>query len=301
MRALTIVPAVALTLSALTACSAQPEGSPPPASEAGGAATGGAGQTASVAGTPSVSGGGASAIISSGGEVPAGGSSSTGSAGAPPLAAGGAGATGAPPVTGGSCASTKVGAGMDGIIDNFETHPASALIPASDNRVGGWWISINQASGALTIPAIPKTGGGPLPVAGGMGGGMALHFAGTDSNPTMGWGADASVALAAKGNCYDASAYAGGLKLSMMGKGSVYVSIITAQDQAASATSGNQRKEVAITSTWADYTIPWAELMTGWGNPIPLDLTAVFAIDVAPSATSAVDFDIWIDNVQFVK
>jgi len=46
-------------------------------------------------------------------------------------------------------------------------------------------------------------------------------------------GADASVALAATGNCYDASVYTGGIKLSMMGTGSVYVSVITAEDKAA--------------------------------------------------------------------
>ncbi len=211
------------------------------------------------------------------------------------------GAAGGAPAAAASCAVTKVGAGTDGIVDDFETHPASALIPATDNRVGSWWISINQTTGAVTTPAIPKTGGGPLPVTGGMGGGMALHFAGTDSDSSMGWGADASVVLAAKGNCYDASVYTGGLKLSLMGKGSVYVSVITAEDQAASATSGNQRKMIAITSTWADYTIPWTDLITGWGSPIPLDLKAIVALDVSPSATSASDFDIWIDNVQFVK
>jgi hypothetical protein len=88
--------------------------------------------------------------------------------------------------------------------------------------------------------------------------------------------------------------------LSLMGKGSVYVSVITAQDKAAMATSGNQRKEINITSTWADYSIAWSELITGWGNPIALDPKSIVALDIAPSAASAIDFDIWIDNVQFV-
>jgi hypothetical protein len=176
----------------------------------------------------------------------------------------------------------------------------SALIPASDGRVGGWWISIGS-TGKVTTPTLPSTGGGPMPVMGGMGGGMALHFAGTDSDAVKGWGADASVALSGTGNCYDASAYTGGIKVSLMGKGSVYVSVITAQDKAASATSGNQRKEIAITSSWQDYVIPWTDLVTGWGNPIPLDQKSIVALDIAPSASSAIDFDIWIDNVQFVK
>jgi hypothetical protein len=95
--------------------------------------------------------------------------------------------------------------------------------------------------------------------------------------------------------------YTGGIKVSMMGKGSVFVSAITIEDRAAMATSGNQRKEVPISSAWTDYTIPWSDLITGWGTPIPLDLKAIVALDFSPSATSAIDFDIWIDNVQFVK
>ena len=69
----------------------------------------------------------------------------------------------------------------------------------------------------------------------------------------------------------------------MMGMGSVYVSVITIEDRAAMATSGNQRDTVAITSTWTDYTIPWSALITGWGTPIPLDVKAIVALDFAPS------------------
>ena len=69
----------------------------------------------------------------------------------------------------------------------------------------------------------------------------------------------------------------------------------------AAGTSGNQRKEIPITSTWTDYTVPWSDLTTGWGTPIPLDLTEIVALDIAPSASSASNFDIWVDNLQFVK
>ncbi len=297
MRALTIVSALALTLSALAACSAQPDGSPP---RGGGGATGTAGATGVAGATSGFAGANGVSGSTSGFSGSTGSSGSTGFAGAPPAGGGDTGTAGAAP-TGGGCTVTKMGLGTDGLIDNFETHPMSALIPASDGRVGGWWISVNQTTGNVTIPAIGKTGMGPLPVMGGMGGGMALHFAGTDTDAVKGWGADASVALAATGNCYDASAYTGGIKVSLMGTGSVYLQVITAEDKAAMATSGNQRKEIAITSTWTDYTIPWSDLITGWGTPIALDQKAVFALDVAPSATSAVNFDIWIDNLTFVK
>ena len=298
MRALTIVSAVALTsaLSALGACSAQSDSTPPRGGAgAGTAGAGTAGATSGFSGATGASG----ATSGFSGATGASGATS-GFAGAPPAAGGDTGSAGAP-ATGGGCTLTKAGVGTDGLIDNFETHPTTALIPASDGRVGGWWISVNQTTGNVTIPMIGKTGMGPLPVMGGMGGGMALHFAGTDSDAAKGWGADASVALAATGNCYDASVYTGGIKVSLMGTGSVYVQVITAEDKAAMATSGNQRKEIAITSTWTDYTIPWTDLITGWGNPIALDQKAIFALDIAPSATSAVNFDIWIDNLTFVK
>ena len=294
MRALPIVSTLVLTLSALAAaCSAEQEGTPPRGNAGATSTAAGSGNTA--AGAPGA-GGAPSGFAGS----PAAGGSSNGFAGAAP-SAGAPGSAGAGPVTGGGCTTTKVGTGTDGLIDNFEMHPASALIPATDGRVGGWWISIAAGTGAVTIPTIPATGGGPLPVMGGMGGGMALHFAGTDSDPVKGWGADASVAISGTGNCYDASIYTGGIKVSLMGTGSVYVSVITAQDKAMSATSGNQRKEIAITSTWTDYTIPWADLITGWGTAIPLDPKSIVALDIAPSAASATKFDIWIDNLQFVK
>ncbi len=302
MRALPIVSAFVLIVSALAACSAQQDGSPPAgnagATTSGGGATGSAGAPISTGGSTT---GTAGANTGFGGANTGFGGANTGFGGAN-TSGGATGSAGGTTTTAG-CAMTKVGTGTpSGMIDDFETHPATALIPATDGRVGGWWISVNQTTGNVTIPAIGKTGTGPLPVTGGMGGGMALHFAGTDTDKTMGWGADASVALAATGNCYDASAYSTGIKLSLMGKpGSVYVQVITAQDKAAMATSGNQRVEIPITATWTDNSITWAQLMTGWGNPIVLDPKSIIALDIAPSAASAADFDIWVDNIQFVK
>jgi hypothetical protein len=295
MRALPIVSALVLILSALGACSAQPEGTPP-RGEAGGSSVAGAtsGSAGATQGTAGSTSGFAGATQGTAG-------STSGFAGSTSGFAGATGTAGAGPVTGSDCKMTAVGAGLDGMIDNFEMHPTNGLIPGTDGRLGGWWISVAAGTGAVTTPVLTSAGGAPMPVMGGMGGGMALHFAGTDSNATTGWGADASVALAGMGNCYDASIYKGGIKLSLMGTGSVYVSVITIQDRAMSMTSGYQRKELAISSTWMDYTIPWADLATGWGTPIPLDPKSIVALDIAPSAASATKFDIWVDNIQFVK
>jgi hypothetical protein len=47
---------------------------------------------------------------------------------------------------------------------------------------------------------------------------------------------------------------------------------------------------------WTYYPIAWSELIAGWGTPIALDPKSNVALDIAPSASSAIDFDIWIDT-----
>ncbi len=301
MRSQTLLSALVLSLSALAACSAQSESTPPrggTGASAGTVSGNPGGSTSAAGGTTGQGFSGSTSVAGSSpgfGGTPGAGGSSTGFGGAPPAAGGTTtGTAGTAPVSG-SCTTTKVATGSDPMVDNFDMHPGSGLIPAADGRVGGWWIS-KSATGTVT----PAANAAPVPVDGGMTG-MGLHITGSDTNLTMGWGADASVAITPTGGCYDASIFTGGLKVSLKGTGSVYLSVITAEDKAGMATSGNQRKEIAITSTWTDYTVPWSDLVTGWGTPIPLDLHEVVALDVAPSASSASNFDIFIDNLQFVK
>jgi hypothetical protein len=302
MRSLTVFSALVLSLSALAGCSAQSE-SAPPRSDTGDTGSSGAGATG-FGGAPSNNGfSGSTSIAGSGTNNGFGGASNTGFGGASngfggaPTGGAGAPATGSAgsaPASG-SCAMTAVATGSNGMIDDFDMHPGSGLIPATDGRVGGWWIS-KSATGTV----MPMANAAPVPVAGGDTG-MGLHIMGSDTDLTNGWGADASVAITPTNGCYDATAYTSGIKVSLKGTGSIYLSVITAEDKAASATSGNQRKEIPITSSWADYSVAWSDLVTGWGNPIPLDLHEIVALDIAPSASSASNFDIWIDNLQFVK
>jgi len=294
MRSQIVFSSFVLLLSALAACSAQSESTPPRGSAGTGTSAGGSGTAAG--GTVSQGFGGSTSLAGTNsgfGGAPAAGGTSTGFGGAPPAGGTGSTAGGTGPATG-SCTTTAVATGANPMVDNFDMHPGSGLIPAADGRVGGWWIS-KSATGTVT----PMAGAAPVPVDGGMTG-MGLHIMGSDTDKVMGWGADASVAITPTGGCYDASFYKGGIKVSLKGMGSVYLSVITAEDKAAMATSGNQRKEIPITATWADYTATWAELITGWGNPIPLDLKEIVALDIAPSASSASSFDIWIDNLQFI-
>ncbi len=306
MRSLTVFSALVLSLSALAGCSAQSESAPPRTDDSGGASSSGAGATGfggastgnnGFSGSTSVAGSSTNSGFGGASNTGFGGASSNGFGGAPTGGAGApaTGSAGSAPVATGSCAMTAVATGSNGMIDDFDMHPGSGLIPATDGRVGGWWIS-KSATGTV----MPMANAAPVPVAGGDTG-MGLHLMGSDTDLTNGWGADASVAITPTNGCYDATAYTSGIKVSLKGTGSIYLSVITAEDKAASATSGNQRKEIPITSTWADYSVAWSDLVTGWGNPIPLDLKEIVALDIAPSASSASNFDIWVDNLQFVK
>ncbi len=302
MRSQLVFSALVLSAAAINACSAQSDSTPPRDSGTAGtssttngtggtASSGTAGSTSSTFGGQTSSGTAGSSSSTFGGQTSTGfgGTTSTSTGGTPTTGAGGSTTTAA------GCSKTTVGTGSNGLIDNFDTHPTTGLIPATDGRVGGWWVS-KSATATVT----PMANAAPDPVADPlMSGNYALELKGTDpgTDPNAAWGADASVAITATGACYDASAYTGGIKVKMWGKGGVFVSVITAEDKAASATSGNQRTDISLTTTPTVYTIPWSMLATGWGNPIPLDLKEVVALDFAPDATSAASFDIWVDDV----
>ncbi len=300
MRSQLVFSALALTVAALNACSAQSDSSPPRTTgSAGSTSSGTAGATSSgTAGATSTGTAGATSTGFGGSTSTGfGGSTSTGFGGAPSTGTAGATSTGTAGATSSTgCATTKVATGTPAVIDDFEME-TNGLIPANDGRLGGWWVS---ASATATVT--PMANAAPKPIVDpSNASNHVLRLTGMDSgtNANLAWGADASVALAATGNCYDASAYKGGISVKLWGIGGVFVSVITAEDKAQMATSGNQRTDIPLTSTPTVYQIPWSMLATGWGVTIPLDLKEVFALDFAPDAGSAANFDIFIDDVQF--
>jgi hypothetical protein len=301
MRSLTVT-ALVLTLTALGACSAQSSGSPPRSDGTAGQTSGTGGITSSTGGSTGFAGSPSGTAGTSSGfaGAPSTTGGATGFAGSPSGTAGGpTGTAGAAPI-GGTCTSTVVATGSSGLIDDFETHLAgSASIPGGateDGRVGAW--NFDKSGTAV------MTASSPLPVAGGNPG-MALHFAGTDTitGAMPGWGADAAVAIAGPGNCYNATAYTGGLSIDLKsgtGATSVFVSLQTAEDLATNYMSGNNGVEVPITGDWKTYPISYASLMTTFGPIVPLDLKSVHGVVIATSAAGAANFDIWVDNLKFV-
>ncbi len=311
MRSLTVFSALVLSLSALAGCSAQPDSTPPRGTDdTGGTSSSGAGETGFSGSSSNNNGFGGSSSTAGSSNTGFGGASNTGFGGASNTGFGGAptggagaptGSAGSAPV-GGTCKSTVVGMGNAGTIDDFEMHLAgSTLLPggaSEDGRTGGW--NIDKSPTAMMMAsastAVPVAGGNP---------GMALHFAGTDNITATppGWGADAAVAIAGPGNCYDASAYKTGLSIDLKsgtGATSVVVSIQTAEVLATNYASGPNGKEIPITSSWATYPIAYTDLATTYGSPVALDLHSVHAIVIATSATGAANFDIYVDNLKFV-
>jgi hypothetical protein len=300
MRSQIVLSSFVLLVSALAACSAQSESTPPRGSGGSGTSTGGTaagGTSQGFAGT----GTGFAGTGTGFGGAPGTGGTSTGFGGAPPAggATGSAGTGTAGSSAVGVCKSTVVGMGNAGTVDDFETHTAgSTLLPGGateDGRVGGW--NIDKSPSAMsTSTAAPVTGGNP---------GMALHFMGTDTitSTPPGWGADAAVAIAGPGNCYDASAYHTGLSIDLKsgtGPTTVVVSLQTAEVLATNYASGPNGKMISITGDWATYPIAYTDLATTYGTPVPLDLKSVHAVVIATSATGAANFDIYVDNLKFV-
>jgi hypothetical protein len=219
------------------------------------------------------------------------GGSSSGSGGT--TASGGAWGTGGTitgtggTTTSGTCASTAHATGTPGLIDDFEGAVLSA-IPANDGRVGGWWLSAGP--GSTTTPAanaLPTsaTGGNP---------GKAVHVSGT----AAGWGLGLSVALAPTGSCYDASAYANGVKADMKGTGSVWITVLTEPVAALPEGQRNHyKKQIALSASWTSVTAGFSELTQpgGWGGVVPFDATEIIGVEFDVLEPGNVDF--WVDNL----
>jgi hypothetical protein len=265
--------------------------------------TGGTGGTTATGGT---GGGGVDAGDEAGGGTGGGtggtGGGATGGTGGDTGGTGGGG-TDAAADTGGTpsmfCTTTVTATGAPGVVDDFEH--ATAMLPASDGRVGAWYFS-KSASATMTMPA---EAGPAIPVAGGVTG-NAIHISGSD---TTGYGADLTTTLVAdegKG-CYDASAYTG-VKLSLKGKAGtkIFVTVRMASIRAIEDKAGHYRKDVTLTDAWQQVTLHWADFNPSWGTPPepkvlnPKELYALGLVTAAGMTGQVGDFDIWIDNVEFI-
>lgn len=195
--------------------------------------------------------------------------------------------TGGTTTTSGACANTLHATGSPGLVDDFEGAVLS-VIPASDSRAGGWWLSAGTGSSTTpTANAVPtaESGGNP---------GKDVHVSGT----AAGWGLGLSVALVPNGDCYDASAYANGVKADMKGTGTVWITVLT--EPVAAAPDGQRnhyKKQITLSPSWTSVTANFSELTQpgGWGVQVPFDKTKLIGIEFDVLAPGSVDFS--VDNL----
>jgi len=281
MRALTIVSALALTLSALAACSAKPDGSPPrTGGDTAGTSSSSAGQSSSFAGAPS----GSSGATSSGfaGAPPTGAAgASTGFAGAPP--AGTAGATGA---AGG--AATGAACGMGRAV------PTGAIIENFDGmtQVLEWDLA------NMTTPAGAKI----MPT-----GMLSVMASNNGTNGTYAAGLMAKWAAASR-PCMDASTYTG-IQFSVTGN-TTDLLFRVATPGTTPATDGGicadmlcayahfQANVTTSLAAGGTVQVPFSTLMQPWANGSVFDKSALTEIVfITTDTTSGHSFT--IDNIAF--
>ncbi|HEX6272377.1 MAG TPA: hypothetical protein VFZ53_05035 [Polyangiaceae bacterium] len=198
------------------------------------------------------------------------------------------------------CPKLVVARGDAPLLDDWEEDD-SRLAPL-DGR-GGNWITYDDRTGKQTRP--DKSPLFPTRVQGGRGASTrALHMMGGKFKT---WGVTFGAELA-DAACYDAAAYAG-IEFWAKGSGSIKVGLqmIDVQDEkyggfCKTDCYNTHRKVVGLTRAWKHYVVRWEELAQLYqaGPPLGFDPARVRFIEfgIGPESTP---FDLWIDDVAFVK
>lgn len=276
-------------------------------SEAPGA-TGGAGKSGSSgskAGNGSTSGGTGSPVDEAGGagEEVGGASNLAGSSGSTTAGSSGS-ATGAG--SGGSAGSGPVSQ-LGDLLDGFEDQ--DLVLEQSAGRGGVWYLFDDGSVGTAgpTPLVCSKLSSAPADL-----GLYAMHVTATGFT---GYGSGLGVDFRAGKKPYDASKLSGVRFWARVGEGKNTrhrVQLVDATtdalggkcNPAANAPEGEKcddhfGKNLTLTSSWAHYVVPFAELsQIGWGNPAAaLDKTTLYGLQL--TAKAKLDVDLWLDQIEF--
>jgi len=197
---------------------------------------------------------------------------------------------------------------VDGLIDDFED--ANNQVMTMGEREGYWWVAKDTLGSTVTEPS-----DGFKPAEGGAAGSaMAAHVKGhIVAKGDQAWGVELGANfLGAKGGLYDASRYAGVSFKAKVGDPkstrSVRVNmpdVNTHPDAGVCKNCYNHfRKDVSLTTEWKEFRMMFTEMAQrpGWGDPQPAHVTPskVIGITFAVGSVES-DFDIWIDDIQFLE
>jgi hypothetical protein len=256
-----------------------------------------------------------------GGAGMTGDTANAGTGGATAGAAGGT--TGAAGATGAAVDCTMDQGTTADTVSDFEDGTGSVL--ASEMRNGGWYSYVDPTATCMVVPA-PNATATAAEIPGGRCMSMfAMHFTGMGCTT---WGAGVGTDLAAPAAAadagvptttamkvpYDVSGFTGVSFWSRADKGSSMRFKMPMTDDTKvsdggkcvepSATSTNCSDDfganIALTSKWVKHTVTFSTMkQEGWGKVFPWtpgDVTSIqFQVPAAPS------FDVWIDDVSFVK
>ena len=240
-------------------------------------------------------------------------------------AAGGTGtaggsAAGAPAAAGAAGAGTSTCPGDPAdMVSDFESGKADVI--ATSGR-GGSWFLFDDGTGMQTpvktpnVTLVAEAGGACNSMFGFHSTGMGFTVFGA------GFGADFApkTAGALDSTVYDASAYTG---IALYAKAAAPIGLRVSVSDGGTAVEGKVCKDttdktdktrcgdyfgsdLTLTTAWAEYVLPFAAMkQRGFGLPVAagLDKTKVYTVraQIKGSAALPGSYDIWIDNVRFVK
>jgi hypothetical protein len=188
--------------------------------------------------------------------------------------------------------------GKDALIEDGEDGDSRILVQGG--RGGYWYTSIDQAGTTMDPVGTFKMG---APGHAGSRHGARIHGRTAGSGDSI--YASMGFAVVDPKAPYDAGRYAG---ISFWAKGPAHIRFQIGD--AYTSTEGGHCKdcfnhfgiELALKPDWQRYTIPfeWLSQRQGWGEPRPqIDKAGLFAMEWQLS-TPGKDFDVWVDDVEFV-
>jgi hypothetical protein len=231
--------------------------------------------------------------------------------------------TGGPSGGGGTGSAITVDCTMDTAastndISNFEDGTGSVL--PNDDRNGGWYTYTDPTANCAVMPA-PKATAGAGEIAGGRcTSTFAMHFSGTGCTTWgAGVGTDLKAPAAADGGtaagpkvAYDVTGYTGVSFWVRAEKGAAMRFKMPMSDEtkvedggacvesATNKCSDNFGTNVALTKNWVKKTVMFSAMkQEAWGKTFTWNPAHVTSIQFQVPASAA--FDVWIDDVAFIK